>query len=518
MEGGSSDSAKSYSETQAEFETGLESQRNTEAHSSEQRSTSSPGQQHQDALENTESSDQLQSSPSSERYQSPQELPDLTQGIPSTLDAELEQSQQAASSSSNRATKGDSTNVSSRRGGGDDLPKTAYITSQDRRKEKLFNWMYAILFGGAIGGVVYTGRNWESLEEEHNHPNAPNGWGIMLFYSRVKARIFDTTSYFNEPAFPKLLPTPDPAWERPYTLVLSLEDLLVHSEWSRAHGWRMAKRPGVDYFLRYLSQYYEIVIFTSLPSMQGDAIIRKLDPYRIVMWPLFREATRYTGGEYVKVHGVPLSIKPTTNSLHSQDLSFLNRPLNKVIHIDTDPAHARLQPENAIILPKWKGTPNDKDLVSFIPFLEFIAAMETPDVRRTLESFSGTHIPTEYARREALAREKFDAQRKEELSRRRGGKGPSFLSNLFGAGAPPQPSGLETSVSEAFEQGKTYMDLVRERGQKQYEFLDKEIRENGHKWLAEMAAEEKKAQDEMYKNVKSTMFGPLMGGEEEKKN
>ena len=296
-----SDSVNSFSKTQVEFETGPESQRNTEALSSEQKPTSSPGPQHHDGLEDTESSDQIQASPSSKQYQSPQPLPDLTQGIPSTLDAELEQSQQTASSTGSRSTVGGSTNISSRRGGSDNLPKTAYITSQDRRKEKLFNWMYVILFGGALGGAVFTGRNWESLEEEHNHPNAPNGWGIMLFYNRVKARIFDTTSYFNEPAFPKLLPTPDPAWERPYTLVLSLEDLLVHSEWSREHGWRMAKRPGVDYFLRYLSQYYEIVIFTSLPSMQGDAIIRKLDPYRIIMWPLFREATRYTGGEYVKV-------------------------------------------------------------------------------------------------------------------------------------------------------------------------------------------------------------------------
>ena len=36
-------------------------------------------------------------------------------------------------------------------------------------------------------------------------------------------------------------------------------------------------------------------------SMTGDPIFRKLDPYRIIMWPLYREATRYKGGEYIKV-------------------------------------------------------------------------------------------------------------------------------------------------------------------------------------------------------------------------
>ena len=70
---------------------------------------------------------------------------------------------------------------------------------------------------------------------------------------------------------------------------------------SREHGWRLAKRPGVDYFLRYLQQYYELVIFTSLPSYIADPMIKKLDPYHIVLWPLFREATRYQNGEYVKV-------------------------------------------------------------------------------------------------------------------------------------------------------------------------------------------------------------------------
>ena len=34
----------------------------------------------------------------------------------------------------------------------------------------------------------------------------------------------------------------------------------------RDHGWRTAKRPGVDYFLAYISQFYEVVIFSTQPS------------------------------------------------------------------------------------------------------------------------------------------------------------------------------------------------------------------------------------------------------------
>ena len=38
---------------------------------------------------------------------------------------------------------------------------------------------------------------------------------------------------------------------------------LTNHTLQRVNGWRTAKRPGVDYFLAYLSQFYEIVIFTS---------------------------------------------------------------------------------------------------------------------------------------------------------------------------------------------------------------------------------------------------------------
>ena len=233
-------------------------------------------------------------------------LPDLTQGIPSTLDAELANAASASRTDSQALNlTEDSSRASPGGRGGGGLPNSAYISSAERRRNRLANWLYASFLLLSITGTVYLGRNWETEEEELNHPEAPSGWGFTLFYNRAKARLAQTLDYYNEPAFPKLLPNVDPAWERPYTLVLSLEDLLIHSEWTREHGWRMAKRPGVDYFLRYLSQYYELVIFTSVPSMYADPVIRKLDPYRIVMWPLFREATRYKNGQYIKVCPLP---------------------------------------------------------------------------------------------------------------------------------------------------------------------------------------------------------------------
>ncbi|TQS31348.1 hypothetical protein Golomagni_08369, partial [Golovinomyces magnicellulatus] len=312
--------------------------------------------------------------------------------------------------------------------------------------------------------MVYLGRNWEDEIESARHPDVPNGWGIGLWWARVNARWNESVSYYQDPAFDKLLPDPDPTFERPYTLCLSLDDLLVHSEWSREHGWRVAKRPGMDYFVRYLSQYYELVLFTTVPFAMGEPLVRKLDPFRFIMWPLYREATKYEEGEIVK------------------DLSYLNRDLSKVIIIDTKAKHVRKQPENAIVLDPWKGDPKDKELVGLIPFLEYIHTMQYSDVRKILKSFEGKHIPTEFSRREAIARKEFNAKMKNEKKHSKP-SGVGALGNLLGL----KPSNMSMTVSpdgeqnptEAFAQGKMLQDIARERGQRNYELLEKEIRENG---------------------------------------
>ncbi|KAI9731556.1 MAG: mitochondrial inner membrane protein required for protein import [Cirrosporium novae-zelandiae] len=418
--------------------------------------------------------------------QSQKPLPDLTHGIPSTIGIELDQLKQSDQYSESTSVA----KVTGRGGGGGggELPKSAYESSIDRRRNRNFNWAYIafLLFG--TGACVYLGRNWETEEEEKKHGDAPSGWGLGLFWDRIKARTADQLNYYREPSFPKLLPDPDPSWARPYTLVLSLEDLLVYSEWSREHGWRTAKRPGVDYFLRYLSQYYELVIFTSVPLMMADPVIRKLDPFRFIMWPLGREATLYSKGEYIK------------------DLSHLNRDLSKVILIDTDPTHAKFQPENAVILPKWKGNSKDRELVKFIPFLEYVASMGFSDVREVLKSFENQYIPEEFARRESLLRKKFEKELAEERAKKPKHTGMSILGSLLGIKPTPTMDGME-SASEGMAQGKMLIDLIRERGQKSYELMEKEIQENGQKYLAEMAEEEKKAQEEAMKGYRQSVSG-----------
>merc|ERR1719162_177 len=101
-----------------------------------------------------------------------------------------------------------------------------------------------------------------------------------------------------------------PGTPQPMTLVLDLEETLVHPSFDRKFGWRHAKRPGVDKFLESLSclkkndetgeyqfrKMFEIVIFTSSLSHTADEVIRLLDTKNIILGKLYREATTFKNG------------------------------------------------------------------------------------------------------------------------------------------------------------------------------------------------------------------------------
>lgn len=440
-------------------------------------------QNEQAAAENTVSPPQRPTQP----------LPDLRQGIPSTFDLEFGQGKARAGATDVTDYKSDAGGGSRRPPNDEDFNRSDFQTSIDRRRAKVFSYgwygfAFAIVFGG-----LYLARPYSDASDIPTgiDPADTDGWVPGKMWRRIRSRFGDQMGYYTEPAFPKLLPDVPLDQRAPYTLVLSLEDLLVHSTWDRTHGYRMAKRPGVDYFIRYLSPYYELVLFTSVPVGIADPVIKKLDPFHFIMWPLGREATKYEGGDFVK------------------DLSYLNRDLKKTLIIDTVPGHVKNQPENAIVLPKWSGDvkdPKTNDLVALIPFLEYIATMNIDDVREVIRSFEGKDIPTEFARREAIAREQFHKQYAEQKSKRP----KKSLGSMFGSGLGIKPErGMGPNMSEGFAEGKMLSDQIREQGQKQYEALEKQIREEGEKWLKAEAEEQKKLMDESMKEIKQNPLAAL---------
>lgn len=144
--------------------------------------------------------------------------------------------------------------------------------------------------------------------------------------------------------------------------------------------------------------------------------------------------------------------------------------------------------------------------------------MQYSDVRKVLKSFDGKHIPTEFARREAIARREFNKQLDAQKSKHSKPSGMGALGSLLGL----KPSNMsmtmapegEQNPTEAFAQGKMLQDMARERGQRNYELLEKEIRENGEKWLKEEQVAMEKAQQEAMSSMMGSFsgwFGPKPG-------
>ena len=222
-------------------------------------------------------------------------LPDLRGGIPSTFAQEMQEKAGGQQQSALQAIQQDEYGRGKREDGAE------YMTTNERNRQWWTRFLLGSVGGGSVAAIAYMGRGWDDEAEAKMHPDIPNGWSPLLWWQRVRARMGESVSYYQDPAFEKLLPDPHSSFERPYTLCLSLEDLMVHTEWSRERGYRVAKRPGMDYFVRYLSQYYELVLFTSVPFAMGEPVVRKLDPFRFIMWPLYREATKFEEGQIVKV-------------------------------------------------------------------------------------------------------------------------------------------------------------------------------------------------------------------------
>lgn len=213
---------------------------------------------------------------------------------------------------------------------------------------------------------------------------APVRQAAQAVYDNVDTRLRP----FTKPSRDKLLPdavSPYANVAPPRTLLLELEDTLVHSTYSRATGWRVAKRPGAEAFLAYLASMYEIVIFTSNIPSYANPILSRLDPQGCISHTLYRSETHFVRGTHMK------------------DLTPLNRPLSRVVLIDCNPKAVELNEDNAIIVPKWTGDPSDTTLLDLIPLLEGVVREDVPDLRVVLRDIKGKIIPDAVAEYRALA-------------------------------------------------------------------------------------------------------------------
>uniref|UniRef100_A0A7S2WSD5 Mitochondrial import inner membrane translocase subunit TIM50 n=1 Tax=Rhizochromulina marina TaxID=1034831 RepID=A0A7S2WSD5_9STRA len=193
-----------------------------------------------------------------------------------------------------------------------------------------------------------------------------------------------------KPAYTKLLPDwpyfPNipPDVPCPPTLVIDVEGTLCTSTWDPKYGWRHAKRPGADRFIKEMARYYELVFFSNNIAGVGDPIMASLDKDFVTPHKLFRESTTFHQGAYVK------------------DLSHLNRDMKKVLLIDDDPLAFQFQPENAIQIKPYTDA-YDRDDTVLEDLIPFLAAMvnegvtDFPAVLRNFRSKDAGEIANSYS-------------------------------------------------------------------------------------------------------------------------
>lgn len=144
-------------------------------------------------------------------------------------------------------------------------------------------------------------------------------------------------------------------------------------------------RPHVDTFLKQVSKWFEVVVFTASSHEYADTVLDAMDPKgkliqyvqsivtysnEIFSHRRFREACTLVGGSYLK------------------DLRQLGRDLDTTCIVDNSPIAFSLQAENGVPIVSWLGSDDsDTELLKLLPFLRKLShAMDVRDLIR--EQFS----------------------------------------------------------------------------------------------------------------------------------
>ena len=168
-------------------------------------------------------------------------------------------------------------------------------------------------------------------------------------------------------------PPKDPSDNREYCLVLDLDETLVHFFEDENEAY-VKVRLGTENFIRQLSKYCEIAIFTASTKYYADKVIDGLDCKEQIDFRLYRQHTTVINGINVK------------------DLSKLGRDLNKIIIIDNIEENYQFQKNNGLNICDFEGDENDNELNYLLEDLLKLVSQpgknvcnELPAIRRNMQ-------------------------------------------------------------------------------------------------------------------------------------
>lgn len=278
--------------------------------------------------------------------------------------------------------------------------------------------------GGGVGGVCRRGRP---------SPPAPVP-GAAAVPAATDAHVADAYTFmaalpsppapWSRAAPPRALPPQPPGGRGRPTLVLDLDETLVHSALQPPRGFlpdgspvpstcvyvpvasgvaagagsgrggsvggRTAAasstamrvyvrvRPGVTAFLTEMARLYEVVLFTAAQRAYADKVVDRLDPTGLLTARLCRESCVPVGDGLVK------------------DLGVLGRDRARMVIVDNLPSAFGWDVPNGVPINTWVGDPNDTALADLIPLLTTLATLD--DVRPLLTATFGVQERVDVAR------------------------------------------------------------------------------------------------------------------------
>ena len=103
---------------------------------------------------------------------------------------------------------------------------------------------------------------------------------------------------------------------RPLSIVLDLDETLVHFQ-NDCKKSKFLVRPYVYTFLKNISLYFEIFIFTAAQQDYADWILDRIDPKGLISHRLYREDCVITDAKHVKVFSPEFRQNRQTTQLNS---------------------------------------------------------------------------------------------------------------------------------------------------------------------------------------------------------
>lgn len=193
---------------------------------------------------------------------------------------------------------------------------------------------------------------------------------------------FTPTNRSNKLNSQKLLLPPKPHNSTKKTLILDLDETLVHSSFTPfekndivlnvdfegvMYNIYVLVRPDAELFIKTVAKFYELVIFTASISKYASPLLDILDKEKNIKYRLYRDQCTFINGIYIK------------------DLKKCNRSLKDLIIVDNSPIAYTFDSDNGLPIKTWLEDPDDKELMKLVPILEFLS--KTKDVRKFIDQF-----------------------------------------------------------------------------------------------------------------------------------